>query len=163
GAAGVALVGYGYWKQFLGGATDLSSRKLTIENRPFTVIGVLPPEFSFPHGAEIWVPRELYERYSRTGHNWDVIGRLRDGVSLSETGVERPKIAARLKRQYGEDTNMTGVDIAPLRDALTSAVRPALWILLGAVGFLLLIACANVANLLLVQSAARQREIAIRV
>jgi putative ABC transport system permease protein len=163
GAAPVALVGYGYWKQFLGGTTDLSSKKLTIENRPVAIIGVLPAQFSFPPAAEVWVPREVYERLpSRTAHNWQVIGRLRDGVSLPEARAELQTIATRLKRQYGQETMMVSVATAPLREAMTSQVRPALWILLGAVGFLLLIACANVANLLLVQSAARQREIAVR-
>jgi putative ABC transport system permease protein len=163
GGAPVALVGYGYWKQFLGRTTDLSAKKLTIENRPVAIIGVLPAGFSFPPAAEIWMPRELYERLpSRTAHNWQVIGRLRDGVSLSQAHAELQAIAARLKQQYGQDTMMVSVAIAPLREAMTSQVRPALWILLGAVGFLLLIACANVANLLLVQSAARQREIAVR-
>jgi predicted permease len=163
GAAPVALVGYGYWKQFLGGTADFASRKITVENRPVSIIGVLPPQFSFPDAAEIWVPRELYERYpSRTAHNWRVIGRLRDGVTVSQARADLQNIATRLKQQYGQDTMMVSVGIVPLRDALTSDVRPALWILLGAVGFLLLIACANVANLLLVQSAARQREIAIR-
>jgi putative ABC transport system permease protein len=163
GATPVALVGYGYWRQFLGGATDLSSKKLVILDRPFSIAGVLPPQFSFPPGAEIWIPRELYERLpSRSAHNWQVIGRLRDGASVSQARAELQAIAMRLKRQYGQDTMMESVAIVPLREALTSQVRPALWILLGAVGFLLLIACANVANLLLVQSAGRQREIAIR-
>ena len=163
GAAPVALVGYGYWRQFLGGTADFSAHKLTIENRAFSIVGVLPPQFSFPHAAEIWIPRELYERLpSRSAHNWQVIGRLSDGVSLGQARAELQAIATRLKRHYGQDTMMVNVAIAPLRAAITAPVRPALWILLGAVGFLLLIACANVANLLLVQSAARRREIAIR-
>ncbi|HLK35092.1 MAG TPA: ABC transporter permease, partial [Terriglobales bacterium] len=157
GATPVALVGYGYWQQFLGGTTDLTAKKLIIDNRSFSVVGVLPPQLNFPAQAEIWIPRELYERLpSRTAHNWQVIGRLRDGVSVEQARAELQAIASRLKRQYGQDTMMVSVSIAPLREALTSQVRPALWILLGAVGFLLLIACANVANLLLVQSAARQ-------
>ncbi|HSB75679.1 MAG TPA: ABC transporter permease, partial [Terriglobales bacterium] len=163
GAAPVALVAYGYWQQFLGGTTDLAAKKLTIDNRSVSVIGVLPSRFNFPAQAEIWIPRELYERLpSRTAHNWSVTGRLRDGATLGGAKAELQTIATRLKKQYGQDTMMVSVAIAPLRDAMTSQVRPALWILLGAVGLLLLIACANVANLLLVQSAARQREITIR-
>jgi putative ABC transport system permease protein len=163
GAAPVALVGYGYWKQFLGGAADLSSRKLTIASQPVSIIGVLPPRFSFPARAEIWLPRELYERYpSRTAHNWHVIARLRDGSSIAGTRAELQTIATRLKQQYGPDTMMTSVSVVPLREAMTGDVRAALWMLLAAVGLLLLIACANVANLLLVQSAARRHEIAIR-
>ncbi len=163
GAAPVALVGYGYWKQFLGGSTDPSSTTLTIADRVVSIVGVLPPQFSFPPAAEIWVPREIYERYpSRTAHNWNLIGRLRNGVSLPEARAELQTIASRLKLQYGQDTMMTAVAITPLREAMTGDVREALWILLGAVGLLLLIACANVANLLLVQTAARRHEIAIR-
>src|SRR5262249_29374070 len=135
----------------------------TIDDRAFSIVGVLPPQFSFPPTAEIWVPREIYQRYpSRTAHNWQVIGRLRDGASLAEAHAELQTIATRLKQQYGQDTMMIGVAVVPLREAMTSEVRPALWILLAAVLFLLLIACANVANMLLVQSAARQHEIAVR-
>ena len=163
GAAPVALVGYGYWKQFLGATPDLSSKKLIIEDKPVAIVGVLPQDFDFPPRAEIWLPREIVERLpSRTAHNWRVIGRLADAATLAQARSELNSIAARLKQQYGQDTTMSSVAVIPLLEALTSNVRPALWVLLGAVGFLLLIACANVANLLLVQSAGRQREIAIR-
>jgi predicted permease len=163
GAAPVALVGYGYWKQYLGGTTDLSAIKLKVENQSATVIGVLPPGFRFPDDTNIWVPRELFERLpSRTAHNWHVIARLRDGIALNQAHAELATIAAKLKQQYGQDINMTDVAIAKLQDAISNPVRPALLILLGAVGFLLLIACANVANLLLAQSATRERELAIR-
>jgi len=163
GAAPVALVSYGYWKQYLGGTTDLARIKLTVENQLCSVVGVLPPGFRFPSDSDIWVPRELLERYpSRTAHNWHVVARRREGVPLAQARAELTGIAQRLKQQYGQDTGMTDVAVSPLRNALTSDVRPALLVLLGAVGFLLLVACANVVNLLLAQAAARERELAIR-
>jgi predicted permease len=163
GAAPVALVSYGYWKQYLGGTTDLARIKLTVESQLCSVVGVLPPGFRFPFDSDIWVPRELLERLpSRTAHNWHVVARLREDVPLAQARAELSGIAQRLKQQYGQDTMMTDVAVSPLRDALTSNVRPALLVLLGAVGFLLLVACANVVNLLLAQAAARERELAIR-
>ena len=163
GAAPVALVSYTYWKQNLGGTTELSERRLTIENQSVSVVGVLPPGFHFPFDSDIWVPRELYEVLpSRTAHNWHVVARLREGVSLTQTHAELSGIARRLKQQYGKDTMMMDVAPSRLQDTLTSDVRPALIILLGAVGFLLLVACANVVNLLLAQATARQSELAVR-
>jgi len=164
GAAPVALVSYGYWKQYLGGTTDLARIKLTIESHFCSVIGVLPPGFRFPFESDIWVPRELWERLpSRTAHNWHVVARLREGVPLVQARAELSGIAQRLKQQYGQYTDMMDVAVSPLRNALTSDIRPALLVLLGAVGFLLLVACANVVNLLLAQAAARERELAIRL
>ncbi len=163
GATPTALVSYGYWQQYLGSAADLSAVKLTIENRAVSVIGVLPPGFRFPDDSTIWMPRELNERLpSRSAHNWDVLGRLRDGIAPEAARAELSSIANQIHQQYGQDVDMTDVAVARLQDAMTSNVRPALMILLGAVSFLLLIACANVANLLLAQAATRQGELAIR-
>lgn len=163
GASPVVLVSFGYWKQYLGGAADLTALKLTIENQACSIIGVLPPGFKFPGGAGIWIPRELGPRYpSRTAHNWHVLARLGDGVPLTQARVEVTSIAARLKQQYGKETMMEDIAATPLRDELTGRERPALLILFCSVGFLLLIACANVMNLLLAQAAARARELAIR-
>ena len=163
GAAPVALLSDGYWKQYLGDIAEFSTVKLNIENRPYSVIGVLPPGFRFPFDSDIWVPRELSKSLpSRSAHNWRVVGRLRDGIPPAQARAELSGIARQLKQQYGQDTMMTDVAVSPLRDALTAEVRPALLTLLGAVGFLLLVACANVANLLLAQAAARERELSIR-
>src|SRR5438552_1007242 len=163
GAAPVALLSYGYWKQYVGGIADFSAVKLNIENQPYSVIGVLPPGFQFPFDSDIWVPRELSKSLpSRSAHNWRVVGRLRDGIPPAQARAELSGIARQLKQQDGQDTMMTDVAVSPLRDALTAEVRPALLTLLGAVGFLLLVACANVANLLLAQAAARERELSIR-
>ena len=164
GAPVTALVRYGYWRQYLGGNTNLSSLKLTLDNHPVSVIGVLPAGFDFPEASEIWVPREIYERYpSRTAHNWRVIARLRDGVTPPQAAADLSTIAARIHEQFGAEEHLiASAAVVPLRETLTGAVRPVLLLLLGAVAFLLLIACANVANLMLAQGAARQRELAVR-
>ncbi|HVT58428.1 MAG TPA: ABC transporter permease [Thermoanaerobaculia bacterium] len=163
GAAPVALVSDAFWRRYLGSSTDLTRTRLTIENHATAVVGVLPRGFSFPEDAEIWTPRELEAPYpSRTAHNWRVVGRLRDGIALSQARAEIAGIAQQLKRQYGKDIEMADAAVVPLREALTGDVRGALLILLGGVGFLLLIACANVVNLLLAQLTVREGELAIR-
>lgn len=163
GAAPVVLVSYSYWKQYLNAADDLSTLKLRVENQSASVIGVLPPGFRFPQDSDIWMPRELYSPLpARTAHNWDGIGRLRDGVTITKAREDMGSIAGAIKKQYGDDVDLVGVSMLPLQDALTSTVRTSLLILLGAVGFLLLVACANVMNLLLAQASARETELAIR-
>jgi putative ABC transport system permease protein len=158
-----ALVSYAYWQQSLGGIHDLSTVRLEIENQPASVIGVLPPGFRFPDHSDIWIPREISESLpSRSAHNWNLIGRLRDGVTVAQSRAELSAIAQKLKQQYGSDTGMVAVATEPLREAMTGAVRPTFLILLAASGFLLLIACANVVNLMLAQAAGRERELSLR-
>ena len=162
-ASVVALVSYSYWKQNLGATQELSSVRLRIGGRAASVIGVMPAGFRFPGQADLWLPREVLERLpSRSAHNWSVIGRLRKDVAPDGARTELSAIAQRLKQQYGQDTAMVAVAMEPLRQAMTGEVRPALLILLGASGFLLLIACANVTNLMLAQAARRERELSIR-
>jgi putative ABC transport system permease protein len=164
GAAPVVLVGHSFWKQFLGAAGDLSDVKLTLLNHSVSVIGVLPPGFDFPEHSEIWFPRETLERLpSRTAHNWQVVARLGDKVTPAEAHAEFSTLASQIHRQNMPDIDMTDVSVTRLQDELASPVRPALMVLLVAVGFLLLVACLNVANLLLVQTAARQKELGIRI
>jgi len=164
GAAPVLLVSQGYWQQHLGGSNELSKFKLVADHRVFSVIGVMPEGFRFPDGAHLWIPRELYppDNPSRTAHNWHVFGRVREGVALSQARAEFSAIAHRLKQQFGQEIDMNDAVADRLRDAMTSNMRAALLLLLGAVSFLLLVACANVANLLLAQAARRDRELAIR-
>lgn len=159
----VALVSYAYWRNTLGAPADLSKVKLRVESQAAPVVGVMPAGFQYPDGTDIWLPREVYgPDLSRTAHNWRVVGRLKDGVQLGAAKAELGGIAARLKQQYGREIQMTAVSLVPLRESLTGSVRPALLVLLGASAFLLLIACANVVNLLLGQAAARERELCVR-
>jgi putative ABC transport system permease protein len=163
GAAAVALASYGYWQQYLNGSAAFSSFKLEMGGHVFSVVGILPPGFSFPAGTELWFPREISgETPSRTAHNGQVVARLRDGATLGQARADVSTIARRLHQEYKPDIDMTDASVVPLRSSLTASVRPALLVLLGAVGFLLLVGCANVANLLLARAAAREREVAIR-
>src|ERR1700676_4936110 len=115
GAAPVAFVSYEYWRQHLDAAADLSAIKLTIENHAVAVIGVLPRGFRFPDESEIWLPRELYERLpSRSAHNWQVVGRLRDGIPIEKAHAELAAIARQIKQQHGQDVDMTDVAIVRL-------------------------------------------------
>ena len=165
GAAPVVLVGDGYWRQYLGTSTDLSRVHLKIDNTLFSVVGVLPGGFQFPQDAAIWLPADLEgENPSRTSHNYSGVGRLRDGVTVEQATADISAIARRIHDSSSEKNDYLLKDgmVVPLQESITGGARPALLILLGAVGFLLLVACANVANLLLAQASARERELAIR-
>jgi predicted permease len=164
GAAPTVLVGDGYWKA-MGSPRDLSQSRLKLDGQVYSVIGVLPAGFRFPHDAELWVPAGLDgESPSRTSHNYSAIARLKDGVTVQQANAEISGIARRIHDASPEkgDYLLADATVTSLHDALTGKARLALLVLLGAVGFLLLVACANVANLLLAQASARQRELAIR-
>jgi len=163
GASPVALVSHSFWRQSLNSTRDLSAVRLKINSQFVSIVGVLPPDFRYPDNSDIWMPREISERFpSRSAHNWQVIARLRDGAAFAESHGELSTIAARLKQQFGDDTAMVAVAMEPLRSSITGNVRPALILLLGASSFLLLIACANVVNLALTQAAKRERELSTR-
>ena len=162
-ADAAAVVSHGFWRRSLASETDLSRLSLRFSGRVHPVIGVLPPGAAFPADTDVYVPKALEPRNPhRTGHNWRAIGRLRDGVSLEAARADLGTIARRLRQQYGDDTLMADAAVLPLREALSGSARRTLLVLLGSVGFLLLAACANVANLLLAQSAGRRRELAMR-
>jgi predicted permease len=165
GVAPVAIVSYGYWKQNLGSRTDLSQLHLKIDNAVYSVIGVLPNTFEFPSETAVWVPADLEgENPSRTSHNYSAVARLRDGVTPQQANAEISAIARRIHDSSSEQNDYLLKDgvVVPLHESMTGEARPALLVLLGAVGFLLLVACANVANLLLAQASVRERELAIR-
>jgi putative ABC transport system permease protein len=160
----VVVVGYALWQRRFGGSQNLVGQKLTLNGQPYTVVGVLPPQIQFPADREVWAPRVLREndRQLRGPTYWNVIGRLKPGVTVGQAQDEMSAIARRLAEQYPDTNGGMGATVVTLSEQLTGQVRYALFILLGAVGFVLLIACGNVANLLLVRGAERYREFAIR-
>jgi len=163
GGAPVAVVSYGFWQKFLGGKTDLTGTSLSVMDQSLNVIGVMPAEFAFPRNAEIWAPREMFPaEISRSAHNWSVVARMRPDVTAEQAYADVSAIAKQLKQEYGKD--MDGVDFAvvPQQEYMVGNVRGALLMIFAAVGFLLLVACANVANLLLAQVTTRQREFSVR-
>lgn len=163
GASQVAVVSYGLWQRRFGGQRDLIGQSLTLNGDSYTVIGIAPAGFDFPRRIELWKPAMLAEKKSTRGTNYlKVIARLKEGVSVPQAEAQMNQIASALAEQYpANDTNLT-VKIVPLLEEQVRNLRSVLLILLGTVGFVLLIACANVANLSLARAAARTREFAIR-
>ncbi|HEX8088172.1 MAG TPA: ABC transporter permease [Blastocatellia bacterium] len=163
GGAAVVVLSYGLWRRLLSGKEDLTGATLKIDDRSFTVIGVMPMGFSFPQNAEAWIPRELTPpQISRSAHNWSVVARLRPGSTLEMARADVSAISRQLKEENGRDMDAADFAIIPLHEYIVGSVRNGLLILLVAVGFLLLIACTNVANLLLAQVTARGKEFAVR-
>jgi predicted permease len=165
GATPTAVVSHAYWVNHLGSNPELGPLHLRIRSRVHTIIGVMPSGFAFPAKTDIWVPAELdAPNTSRTSHNFSVLGRLTPGATLEQARADLQTVARGIIRTSKEqgDYLMTDADVVSLQASLTSRVGSTLYILLGAVGFLLLVACANVTNLLLSQATARGREVAVR-
>jgi putative ABC transport system permease protein len=160
----VVVLGNALWQSHFGSNLHALGQKLTLDGDAYTVIGVMPPTFDFPPKAQVWLPLAWTDkdRAVRGNHNYMVAARLKPGVDVKQAQAEMDTISGRLQQQYPVDDAGWGAVVAPLRDELVGDVRPALLVLLGAVAFVLLIACANVANLTLAKTWGRRKEIAIR-
>ena len=159
----VVILSYGLWQRRFGGNPNVIGQSITMGNRPFTIIGVMPAGFRFPEVADIWKPLALdATKWTRNDHGLAAIARLKPGVTLKQAQDDMNGVARRIEEANPVTNEGFGVSVANLRDSLVGDYRKALMILLGVVSFVLLIACANVANLLLARSAGRQKEIAIR-
>ena len=163
GGVPVAVVSYGFWQRLLGAKPDLSLTTLRLMDKSVAVIGVMPQGLGFPQSAEVWIPREIFPaEVSRSAHNWSVIGRMRPNVSLEQARAEVSAIAKQLKQETGNEMDAVDFTLVPQQEYMVGHVRNPLIMILVAVGFLLVVACVNVANLLLAQMTTRQRDFAVR-
>ncbi len=156
----VAVVSNSFWQTTLGGG-DIAGRTVRLNGAAVPVIGVMPATFDFPAGADLWVPRVDGNPY-RTAHNWSVIGRMAPGASIGQVRAELDPFFQRLKASMGKDIDAEGIIVVDLHDDLAQRSRPLLAILMGAVGFVLLVACVNLASANLARGEARRRELAMR-
>ncbi len=163
GNSDTVILSHGLWQRRFGSDPAIVGRQLRIDGHSLTVIGVMPPDFRFPFQSDLWWLSDRYFNRQNRGLRIDqTIARLKPGVSPQQAQAEMQEIAARLTQTYPDTNTEVTAGVVPLRDFWFGKIRRSFWLLLGACGFVLLIACANVANLLMTQATARERELALR-
>ncbi len=165
GTGNVAVLSYGFWQRQFGANPGVVGQTIMLDGVSYTVTGVMPRTFKFPiqSPADLWTPLAPFSNPSRSARSLAVVASLRPGVVVEGARAEVATISRQLEHEYKESNTGWNLSVTPLHEDLIKRARPALLLLLGVVGFVLLIACANVANLLLARGASRQKEIAIRL
>ena len=159
--SGAAVISQAYWQKRFGGDASALGKTVRMLDRTFTVVGVMAPGFSFPEKTELWI-FQPEENQHRSAHNYHVVGLLKPDVTIAQAQAQLTSIGDRLSQQYPDSNSEKSAGLVGMRDRLVRDVRTTLYLLLGAVGMVLLISCANMANLLLAKATSRTREIAIR-
>jgi len=159
----VAVLSYALWRSRFVGDPGVVGRVISLNSKKYTIVGVMPPNFRMQN-AQLWIPLDMDSKsLGQRGSHWaNAIGRMKPGITVRQAQAELTVIASRLERQYPGPNDKVGAKVTPLHDALLGESSGSMWMMLGAVGLVLLIACANVANLLLSKAVARQKEMAIR-